>query len=222
MTDSREKLAHRTADGYILGSADTELQRLRTISVLYRDITRRWLEVAGIGAGMSVVDAGCDPGDVALLGAGLVGPAETVIGVDSAPEALAMAWSRVGAAGLDTVRFEEADVASWVPDRPVDAVVRRLILMHLPDPAATLARLAGAVRPGGVVAFQDIALATRRTEPYLPLVGAFNYWVLETLRRAGHDRDEASPERPHRPRPSARRRPRTGHRLLPRRPGIRH
>lgn len=189
MIDSRGESGHRTADEYVLGSADPELRRLRTISVLYRDITRRWLERAGIGAGMTVVDVGCGPGDVALLAAGLVGPEGAVIGVDSAPQALAMARSRAETEGLGMVRFEEADVASWVPDRPVDAVVGRLILMHLPDPAATLARLAGAVRPGGVVAFQDIVLATRRTEPALPLVTAFNGWLLETLRRAGRPVD---------------------------------
>ena len=155
MTKPREKEVYRPAGGYILGSADPELRRLQNISVLYRDATRRWLERAGIGTGMTVVDAGCGPGDGALLAAGLVGPAGTVIGVDSSPEALAMARSRAGAAGLGTVRFEVADIASWVPDRPVDAIVGRLILMHLPDPAATLVRLAGAVRPGGVVAFQD-------------------------------------------------------------------
>jgi hypothetical protein len=44
LTNPREKEVYRTADGHILGSADPELRRLRTISVLYRDVTRRWLE----------------------------------------------------------------------------------------------------------------------------------------------------------------------------------
>lgn len=179
---------HRT-DDYVLGSSDPALRRLQTISVLYRDTTRRWLEHAGIGPGMSVVDVGCGPGDVTLFAADLVGQTGSVTGVDGAPEALALARSRAEKAGLRTVRYEEADVNSWLPDGPVDAVLGRLILMHLPDPAATLARLAGAVRPGGVVAFQDIVLATRRTEPDLPLVGAFNGWLLETLRRTGRPVD---------------------------------
>ena len=138
---------------------------------------------------MSVVDVGCGPGDVTRLVADLVGPAGSVTGVDGSPGALARARSRTEAAGLRNVRFEGGDLASWAPDRPVDAVVGRLILMHLPDPAATLARLAGVVRPGGVVAFQDVVLATRRTEPDLPLVGAFNGWLLETLRRLGRPAD---------------------------------
>ncbi len=36
-----------TAEDYILGSADPELRRLRTISGLYRDVTLRWLERGG-------------------------------------------------------------------------------------------------------------------------------------------------------------------------------
>ena len=61
--------------------------------------------------------------------------------------------------------------------------------MHLPDPAAVLARLAGMVRPGGVAAFKDVVLSTRRAEPDLPLVGAFDGWLLETLRRLGRPTD---------------------------------
>jgi SAM-dependent methyltransferase len=179
----------RPTDDYVLGSADPELRRLQTLSVLYRDITGRWLEGAGIGPGMSVVDVGCGPGDVALLVGELVGPAGSATGVDSSAEALARARSRAEAAGLRNVRHEVGDLASWSPDGPVDAVVGRLILMHTPDPAAALARLAGMVRPGGVVAFQDVVLPTRRTEPDLPLVGAFNGWLLETLRRLGRPVD---------------------------------
>jgi SAM-dependent methyltransferase len=187
-TTGRRESPYR-ADGYVMGSGGPELRRLRTISALYKDITRRWLQHAGIGPGMSVVDVGCGPGDVTLLASELVGPAGTVTGVDGSPEALALARARAGTAGLRNVYFERADVLSWLADGPVDAIVGRLILMHLPDPAAALARFAGTVHPGGVVAFQDVVLSTRRTHPGLPLAGAFNGWVIETLRRAGRPVD---------------------------------
>lgn len=183
-----ENNTYRPED-YVLGSTDPELRRLWTLSVLYRDITRRWLVRAGIGPGMSVVDVGCGPGDVTLLAAELVGPAGSVTGVDGSPEALDRARARTEAAGLQNVVYEAADLASWSPDGPVDAVVGRLILIHMLDPAATLSRLAGMVRPGGVVAFQDVVLATRRTEPELPLVDAFNWWLIETFRRLGRPAD---------------------------------
>lgn len=185
--DGRGRAGRR--DDYVLGSAGNELRRLQTLSLLYRDVTRRWLERAGIGPGMSVVDVGCGPGDVTLLVGDLVGPTGSVTGVDSSPEALARARTRAEAAGLRNVRYEVGDLASWSPEGPVDAVVGRLILMHMPDPVAVLARMAGMVRPGGVAAFQDIVLPTRRTEPDLPLVGTFNGWLLETLRRFGRPVD---------------------------------
>jgi SAM-dependent methyltransferase len=191
MTGPRREFGSYQPDGYVLGSDDPELRRLRTLSVLYGDITRRWLEQAGIGSGMSVADVGCGPGDVTLLAAKLVGAGGSVLGVDGAPEALELARIRAEEARLTNVRYEQADVTSWLPagGGAVDALVGRLILMHLPDPAEALARLARAVRPGGVVAFQDVVLATRRTEPQLPLVGSFNGWLLETLRRAGRPAD---------------------------------
>ena len=169
----------------MLGSGCSELERLQTLSTLYEGITRRWLKEAGPEAGMSVVDVGCGPGDVTMLAAEMVGPGGTVTGVDNSPQALELARSRAERAGLRSVRFERSDATSWLPDRPVDALIGRLVLMHLPDPAAALARFARAVRPGGVVAFQDIVLTTRRTEPPLPLVAAFNGWLIETLRRSG-------------------------------------
>jgi hypothetical protein len=51
----------------------------------------------------------------------------------------------------------------------LDAVVGRLILMHLPDPAATLRRLSTFVRPGGVIAFSENDITATRSSPDMPL-----------------------------------------------------
>ena len=66
LSNPREEEVYRAAVGYILGSVAPKSWRLRTISVLYREVTRRRLERAEIGVGMTVVDAGYGPGDVAL------------------------------------------------------------------------------------------------------------------------------------------------------------
>jgi SAM-dependent methyltransferase len=103
MIGRRREDSFYQSNGYVMGSESSELRRLRTISVLYLDITRRWLEHTGIGPGMSVVDVGCGPGDVTLLAADLVGPSGSVVWVDGAPEALALARSRA-----DRVSFERS------------------------------------------------------------------------------------------------------------------
>ena len=177
--------------GYVLGSSDPEMARLAAISQLYGPVTRAWLDSAGLEPGMTVADLGCGPGDVTLAVAERVGPGGAVVGVDGAARPLERARERAQQAGLRQVTFEQADVTRWRPARPLDAVVGRFILLHLPDPVAQVARVAGLVRPGGVVAFADVALATRAAEPELPLLTAFNGWFLETFRRAGRPVDMA-------------------------------
>jgi SAM-dependent methyltransferase len=177
--------------GYVLGSSDPAMARLAALSELYAPLTRAWLDSAGLEPGMAVADLGCGPGDVTLAVAELVGPTGAVVGVDGASRPLELARERAERAGLAQVSFEQADVTRWRPARPLDAVVGRLILLHLPDPVASVARAARLVRPGGVVAFADVALTTRAAQPELPLLTTYNGWLLETFRRAGRPVDMA-------------------------------
>jgi SAM-dependent methyltransferase len=108
-----------------------------------------------------------------------------VVGVDAAARPLEVARRRAAAAGQRGVVLEQADVTTWEPPGPLDAVLGRLVLLHLPDPVALVARMAGLVRPGGVVAFQEVVLSTRAAHPPLPLLTAFNGWLLTSLGRLG-------------------------------------
>jgi SAM-dependent methyltransferase len=176
---------------YVLGSADPEMARLAAISRLYGPMTGAWLDAAGIRPGMRVADLGCGPGDVTFAAAERVGPTGAVVGVDDADQALEFARRRAQEAGLQNVSFERGDVTRWRPAEPVDAVVGRFILIHLPDPVAQVAHLIDLVRPGGVVAFADVDLTTRAALPEVPLLTAFNRWIIETFRRAGRPVDMA-------------------------------
>jgi hypothetical protein len=53
------------------------------------------------------------------------------------------------------VRFESADLTTFQPAAPVDAVIGRLVLMYFPDPAVVVRHLARSVARGGVVTFQE-------------------------------------------------------------------
>jgi hypothetical protein len=70
-----------------------------------------------------------------------------------------------------------------------DAVIGRLILMYLPDPSATLRRLAGYLRPGGVLAFQEMVMPLARSVPEGPLFNQCRGWIIETIGRAGFEVD---------------------------------
>ncbi|OBK45382.1 class I SAM-dependent methyltransferase [Mycobacterium sp. 1081908.1] len=154
---------------YVLGHADAEVQRLLLQGRLYDGYTEHALRLAGLRPGMRVLDIGSGPGDVSFVAARLVGPTGSVLGVDAAPAMVELARARAAEKGLSTVHFTQAVIDAITLDEPVDAVIGRLILMHLPDPAATLRHLSSLLRPGGVIAFAEIDITRARSVPELPL-----------------------------------------------------
>jgi ubiquinone/menaquinone biosynthesis C-methylase UbiE len=164
---------------YVLGHADVEIQRLLLQGRLYNDYTEHALRVAGLRPGMRVLDVGCGPGDVSFVAARLVGPTGSVLGLDAAGEVIERARTRAAEEGLSTVRFEQTTIDEITVDE-VDAVIGRLILMHLPDPISALRQLATLVRPGGLIAFCEFDFTAARSFPDSPL----SQMVVEALTRA--------------------------------------
>jgi ubiquinone/menaquinone biosynthesis C-methylase UbiE len=154
---------------YALGHDNVEVQRLLLQGRLYNDYSEHALQLAGLRPGMRVLDVGCGPGDVSFIAARLVGRSGTVLGVDAAPEMIALARARADEQGLTTVHFTQAAIDAVTVDEPFDAIVGRLILMHLPDPVATLRQLSILVRPGGVIAFSENDIPEARSIPDIPL-----------------------------------------------------
>jgi 2-polyprenyl-3-methyl-5-hydroxy-6-metoxy-1,4-benzoquinol methylase len=154
-----------TASTYLLGHADAEVRRLLLQARLYDPYTEQALRLAGLRPGLRVLDIGCGPGDVSFVAARLVGPEGSVLGIDAADDIIGLARARAAEQGLNSVRFEQTTVGDLALDEPVDAVIGRLILMHLPDPVATLRQLAGLVRPGGFIAFSEFDMTGARGVP---------------------------------------------------------
>jgi SAM-dependent methyltransferase len=172
---------------YILGHDPAELDRLIEQARFFGDLTEEVLRRAGVGPGMAVADLGCGTGDVSFLAARVVGPTGTVLGVDRSAEAVATASARARQAGLANVTFAVADLADLDLAAPVDALVGRLVLMYLDDPAAVLRRLLDGVRTGGVVAFQEMDMGAVTWEPDCPLLAAAGDRIVQTFVRAGID-----------------------------------
>jgi ubiquinone/menaquinone biosynthesis C-methylase UbiE len=139
---------------------------------------------------MRVLDVGCGVGDVSLLAAELVGPTGAVLGVDRSPEAIETATRRVARAGRSgVVSFTAADLDTYRPETGFDAVIGRLILMYLPDPADALRRFAACLAPGGLIVFQEIAIAQARSLPEGPLFRRSVCWITKTFARSGFEID---------------------------------
>ena len=95
-----------------------------------------------------IADLGCGPGNSTELLVERFPDAE-VIGIDSSPAMLAAARKR-----LPQCRFIEADVGQWQPEQGTDLIFANAVFHWVPDHAKVLARLAGTLAPGGVLAVQ--------------------------------------------------------------------
>jgi ubiquinone/menaquinone biosynthesis C-methylase UbiE len=177
-----------STDNYALNRAPAETRRLQAQAQILNPSTQRMFERAGITTGMRVLDVGSGAGDVALLLADMVGPSGEVVGIEIDPSILDTAHARVQAAGLTNVSFCLGDISSIQMETKFDAIVGRLIFIHLRSPAAVLRQLATHLRPGGIVAFQEFDLAHFATTPVHPpnqLIQQVYTWNVEAFRRAG-------------------------------------
>jgi ubiquinone/menaquinone biosynthesis C-methylase UbiE len=184
-----EQLQPNHSPAYVMGHAEDELDRLINQARFLGDLTEHVLHLAGLARGMRVLDVGCGAGDVMFLAARLVGPEGTVIGVDKSPEAIGVARKRAEVAGLANVQFLTQDFTELVLDEPVDALIGRLVLQYLADPALALSRLATFVKPGGVVAFQEGFLEEGRTysDPVCQIYETAFQRIIETFACIGAD-----------------------------------
>jgi 2-polyprenyl-3-methyl-5-hydroxy-6-metoxy-1,4-benzoquinol methylase len=172
-------------DEYIMGRTSGETERLQIQGRLFSPGSALLLRMAGITPGMRVLDVGCGAGDVSLLLAEAVGPDGTVTGVDVNPAILELARARAAEAGLANVSFRAGDLADLRLEEPVDAVVGRLILLHVKDPAATVRSLSRLVRRGGLVTFQEINMPRCRAVPTTPLATKYISWIIDAFRAIG-------------------------------------
>lgn len=140
---------------YVLGHSEHEQLRLIRQAKFLAPSTEHFLRDAGVAAGMRVLDIGCGMGDVTMLVGQLVGPAGKVVSIDLDQTSVEIAQKRASAVGLNNAKFLRADIADFRDEEPFDAIVGRLVLEFMPDPAAIIGRLCDMLRPGGILALQE-------------------------------------------------------------------
>lgn len=172
---------------YALGSDELEIARLERQAAMIAEPTALLLRRGGVDSGMRVLDLGSGPGDVSFLVAEIVGPQGSVIGVERDPAQLAVAERRLSALALPNVGFRAGDARTFTDEQPFDAVVCRLLLMHLPDAVDVVAHHARGLRAGGVVVAVDYDMTGVRAHPPVELLEKVSGWLIDGFRHAGAD-----------------------------------
>ncbi len=141
---------------YLLGMAPDEVRRLAHQHDAWRAETERLWMLAGIGPGQTVVDLGCGPGFTSLDLARRVGDAGKVVAIDVSATALHELKSAAGREGLLNIEVVEAfeaevELTQYAPD----VVFARWLYWFLPEPEASVRRVAASLRPGARFAVMD-------------------------------------------------------------------
>jgi trans-aconitate 2-methyltransferase len=95
-----------------------------------------------------IYDLGCGPGGITRI-IEEQWPSATVYGVDNSQEMLQKA-----AAESSTVKWVEADIATWSPEEPADLIYSNATLQWLADHEGLFPRLVGFLKKGGSLAVQ--------------------------------------------------------------------
>jgi ubiquinone/menaquinone biosynthesis C-methylase UbiE len=133
------------------------------LDTLYRtgDVLRRRRlvrEALAAAPGERVLDVGCGPGFHVAELLEQVGATGSVVGVDASPQTLALARRRTQ--DQDNVELHQADATALpVVDASFDRALSVQVLEYVSDPAAALAELHRALRPGFKTPSQALAEA---------------------------------------------------------------
>ncbi len=111
------------------------------------------MDRASVSAGERILDVGSGCGQTTLELARRVGPSGSVLGLDISMPMVKRAIERAGEAGIENVRFEEADAQTFASaSSQFDLLYSRFGVMFFDDPPAAFENLIGALRPGGRLA----------------------------------------------------------------------
>ena len=155
-------------DGYTYGDTDLAAERLDLVARAFEPTTRSFLARDGVHGPAVALDLGCGPGNTTRLLAETLAPVHTM-GLDASGTFL----ERARRSARPGTTFHEHDVRTVpLPGAPADLIYSRLLLSHLPDPPASVARWASQLREGGLLMLdemEDVTAAEPILERYLDL-----------------------------------------------------
>jgi ubiquinone/menaquinone biosynthesis C-methylase UbiE len=132
------------------------------------DVTDAMLDMAGVAAGMHVLDLACGAGSQSLRAADRVGPQGRVVASDISPTMLGCvreAARRRGLSHIETLESAAEDLPTSAG--PFDAAISRLGLMHFPAPRQALIAVQRVLKPKARIA--ALVFTTPSSNPFMSM-----------------------------------------------------
>ncbi|QDT29935.1 methyltransferase domain-containing protein [Gimesia panareensis] len=161
-------------------------ERLRVLGRVMSDSTASLLNQLELVDGQSCLDVGCGGGDVTRELARRVASGGRAVGVDLDATKLDLAREEAQELGLLNVEYRQLDVreATGVPE--FDLVYSRFVLTHLRDPEVALGSFLKQLKPGGILAVEDIDFSGSFAWPEPPAFRRFyELYCTVVLNRGG-------------------------------------
>lgn len=97
---------------------------------------------------LDILNAGCGSGELSFL---LAAAGHQVTGIDPVPDYIDLAWKNAAACGDSRCFFRVSSIEDFQASRTFDCVIATDVLEHIEDDVAAFEKLAGMVRPGGII-----------------------------------------------------------------------
>lgn len=178
------------SDTYAIKGGRSGRERLRLQSNVLQSGTNDFLTKIGIRPGMACLDVGCGGGDVSCELARRVGVGGGVIGLDMDVVQLDIIRNEATAQQFANIDYRAVDVTSFPSDLGTfDIVYSRYLLCHLPRRTEVLTWMVSCLKPGGVLALEDIDFSGRFCYPPQPAFDRYLNLSADVIRRRGGDPD---------------------------------
>ena len=174
---------------YLLGTRDDEVARLGLQHRVWRPHMLDGFRRARFGRGQTILDVGAGPGFATADLADTVGLSGKVIALERSTNFLSVLRGR----NLPNVEVRAADlVEEDLGEGIADGAWTRWVLAFLSDPAPVVARIARALRPGGVALFHEyIDYQAWRLVPPTADQHRYRELVIKSWRDSGGEPDAA-------------------------------
>ena len=178
---------------YVLGTHDEEISRLGLQHRVWRPRALDAWRRAGFTVGQTLLDVGCGPGHASLDLAEIVGPSGRVLAIDRSRRFLDALEAVRLQRGLDHITTLEVDLdEGTLPAVEADGAWARWVFAFVKHPRDLLARVGGALKPGGVLVVHEyFDYSTWRLAPRCAEIEEFVSVVMESWRANGGEPDIA-------------------------------